>query len=197
MLLLDFGGVVAEEGFRNGLGAIASKNGIARDDFIKWGYEAVHGTGYVIGKTSEQEFWAELRTKAHLEGTDEELREEILSRFIPRGWMLDIISQKERRGFVPALLTDQTDWLYELDRRHGFLSRFQFVFNSFRIGLSKKDVRLFELVLEKTGREPEDVVFVDDDPGNIDRAMGVGLKTILFAGKEDFLKELERHFPLR
>lgn len=109
ILMLDFGGVLAEEGFRNGLEAIARKNRIQPDVFIKWGYEAVHGTGYVTGNASEREFWAELRRKAPLEGSDDELREEILSRFVPRDWMLEIISQRERRGFVPALLTDQTD----------------------------------------------------------------------------------------
>ncbi len=70
------------------------------------------------------------------------------------------------------------------------------MFNSFNMGLSKRDPLLFKAVLAIMGRGAGDVVFVDDDPGNILRAGQAGLHTILYRGKDDFLAQLSKHFSL-
>jgi len=52
-VLLDFGGVLAEEGFQQGLYAIAEKFGLDRKRFFQLANEAVYNTGYVTGAASE------------------------------------------------------------------------------------------------------------------------------------------------
>ena len=72
-VLFDFGGVLAEEGFRKGLFALAETHGLDRDEVFAAGREAVHGTGYVIGTGSEAEFWQTLRQRYGLQESDEVL----------------------------------------------------------------------------------------------------------------------------
>ena len=83
-VLFDFGGVLADEGFRNGLAAIGRMSGLVEEDIILKGHELVLRTGYVTGKAGEGYWWDTLRGEAHVRGTDEALRLEILERFTLR-----------------------------------------------------------------------------------------------------------------
>ncbi|HQJ07480.1 MAG TPA: hypothetical protein PLF54_00655, partial [Deltaproteobacteria bacterium] len=60
-VLFDFGGVIAEEGFRNGLYRIARANGLDEAAFAEKTRKIIHDTGYLTGKISEESFWQALR----------------------------------------------------------------------------------------------------------------------------------------
>ena len=146
-VLFDFGGVLADEGFRNGLAAIGRMSGLVEEDVILKGHELVLRTGYVTGRAGEGHWWDTLRGEAHVRGTDEALRLEILERFTLRPWMLGLVEQLRNRGFTVGILSDQTNWLDELDGRFGFYGRFDYIFNSFHMGKSKNDATHFDDVL--------------------------------------------------
>ena len=52
-IMFDFGGVLAEEGFREGLKAIAEKNGLDPDLFYETAKELIYESGYVTGRSDE------------------------------------------------------------------------------------------------------------------------------------------------
>jgi len=191
-ILFDFGGVLAQEGFREGLMAIARSNRLAEQEFFQKATRTVYETGYVLGKADESTFWEALRSATGIQGTDQELRREILSRFLLRPWMLEIVQILKKRGLIVALLTDQTQWLDELDSQYSFIRHFDKVFNSYRMGKGKNDPTIFREVLAELGVEAERTLFIDDNPGNVERARSQGLQTMLFADKDSFLAEMQR-----
>ena len=81
MILFDFGGVLAEEGFKNGLVAIALRNGLNPEEFWQQAYALTFNGGYVTGRMDENTFWKTLREQTGIKGSDADLRAEILSRF--------------------------------------------------------------------------------------------------------------------
>lgn len=194
-ILFDFGGVLAEEGFRNGLRTIAVRNGLDPEVLTRRGFDAVHEGGYVTGHAAEDDFWRALRDGAVLREDDAALREIILAHFKLRPWMMAIIKGLKDRGVRLAILSDQTDWLEELDRRHDFFRWFDRVFNSFRMGKSKRDPTLFDDVLGILGIAGDRTLFVDDHPGNIERAAGRGLKTLWYVDRKGFEAEMTRWCP--
>lgn len=195
--LLDFGGVVATEGFRRGLAAIARLNGLDPDELHRKASNLVYETGYVTGECTENEFWSRLREDAGVLGTDEELRREILERFRVRPALIAAVGELRAEGVLTAILSDQTDWLDELDARDGFSASFDRVFNSYHMGKGKRDPTVFDDVLGEMGISPGNAVFVDDDPGNVDRAASRRLQAVLFRDEEGALRVLEelRHTP--
>lgn len=194
-ILFDFGGVLAEEGFRNGLRAIAAGNGVDPEAFTRWGFDAVHEGGYVTGRASEAAFWGVLRERVPIGQSDAALREIILDHFRLRPWMMSLVKSLKDRGLGLAILSDQTDWLEELDRRHDFFKWFGRVFNSFRMGKSKRDPTLFDDVLGILGVAGERALFIDDDPGNIERAGDRGLRTLLYVDRKGFEAEMAKWCP--
>lgn len=191
VVLLDFGGVIAEEGFREGLKTIARQAGLAPDSFYQQASDAVYDSGYVVGRASEHDYWDLVRQRTGIERPDEELRAQILSHFVLRPWMLDVVRGLRARGYRVSILSDQTDWLDALDRRDGFSHEFDQVYNSFHVGKAKNDPTLFADMAGRLEEPPGKILFVDDSPGHIERAQGQGFRTILYQDREAFLKEIK------
>ena len=51
-VLFDYGGVLAREGFRGGLYAIARKNGLDPETFFLLASDAIYETGYITGRAT-------------------------------------------------------------------------------------------------------------------------------------------------
>ena len=190
-VLLDFGGVIAEEGFQQGLYAIAELFGLDKKRFFQIANEAVYNSGYVTGRGSENDYWNEVRAHTGIIASDEELRQEILCRFIPRDWMLESVRKIRQQGVVTAILSDQSDWLDQLEARFHFFQYFDAVFNSFHLGKTKRDPTLFSETVQTLHVNAGDALFVDDNIGHIDRAAAAGLQTHHFEDRDDFVKKLK------
>ena len=190
-VIFDFGGVIAEEGFQQGLYAIAEKFGLDRKRFFQLANEAVYNSGYVSGKGSEKDYWNEVREHSGIMAPDDELRQEILSRFIPRDWMLETIRSMREQGVITAILSDQSDWLDQLNDQYQFFQYFHAVFNSFHLGKTKRDPSIFADILQTLEIPAGEALFVDDNIGHIDRAAAAGLQTHHFEGRDGFMKKLK------
>lgn len=191
-VLFDFGGVVAEEGFRNGIRAMAEAQGMDPDQLARAAMDAVYDSGFVLGRGTAADFWALLRERTGLRGSDAELTEAVLSRFIVRPWMLEGIGALRRAGYVTAILSDQTHWLDELDERDHFKQAFDHVYNSYHLGKGKRDPSLFDDVVDDLGIRPEQALFIDDDPGNVERARSRGWQAWRFSGRAGFEALVDR-----
>jgi putative hydrolase of the HAD superfamily len=191
-VLFDFGGVLAEEGFREGLMAIARANDLDPEAFFKLAAEQAYETGYVVGTARESTYWNAVRNLTGIRGTDEEFRRELLVRFLPRPWVMKLVRAIRASGRTVAILSDQTDWLEELDKLHGFYREFHMVFNSYRLGKGKRDPSLFTDVARKLGIRPEHGLFIDDNEGHVERARSRGFNAILFRDREQLLRSLAR-----
>ena len=197
IVLFDFGGVIAEEGFKQGLTAVARANGVDEGAFVQAAFDIIYSTGYVLGKAPESAFWDALRREKGVRGDDASLRNEIFSRFILRDWMIDLVNKLKSNGIKVGILSDQTDLLEELDKKYDFFRLFNYVFSSYRLGKGKRDPSLFDDVARAVNVEQDRILFIDDDPGHVDRARQRGWKVILYIERAGFQKELEEILPLK
>ncbi|HEX2964687.1 MAG TPA: HAD family phosphatase [Syntrophorhabdaceae bacterium] len=191
VVVFDFGGVLAEEGFRNGLAAIAKKHRLNESDFFSFAHGLMYSSGYVIGKLGEHAYWQTVRESTGIRDTDEGLRNEILSRFVLRPWMLDIVKRLRAKTNGIVILSDQTNWLDELDARDNFFQYFDVVLNSYHLGKSKEDPSLFSEIAARLNYPPQQLLFVDDNDGHCRRAREKGLRVIHYTDQEYFLKKIE------
>ncbi len=66
--------------------------------------------------------------------------------------------------------------------RFEFLAWFESILLSGEVGLIKPDPRIYRLLLERIGRQPEECLFIDDHPGNVAVAEALGFDAIRFRG---------------
>ncbi len=190
LVFFDFGGVLADEGFHEGLQAIARKHGLDPVQFFETAVERIFATGYIVGQVDEAAWWDDLRTTTGVTGSDEALRQEILPRFTLRPRMMEVILTLKNVGLRLAVLSDQTNWLDELDAALRFSDPFERVFNSYHVGLHKRDPKCFQNALTETGVQAHNALFVDDARRNVALARQEGLFAIHYQGQAAFEEEL-------
>jgi putative hydrolase of the HAD superfamily len=196
-VLFDFGGVIADEGFLKGLQAIGAENGLDPDSFFTTVDALIYETGYLTGKADEAFFWNAVRSKTGIRLTDVELRNEIMKRFVLRPDMIASVDLLRSKGLIVAMLSDQTDWLDEIDRQTDLFRNFDTVFNSFRLHKSKRDASVFRDVCAVLGVTPGETLFIDDNINHIERAEGQGLQTIHFVGMDEYKRQIRNYIDLK
>ena len=63
-------------------------------------------------------------------------------------------------------------------------------FYSYKYGLTKKD-GLLQLVINNLKVDPQNCLFIDDSPKNIETAVGLGIKSILFENNQQLFTQIE------
>jgi len=186
----DYGGVLAEEGYHQGLLAIATRHHLPGDPFFATVTEVIYGCGFVNGRTDEHHFWQLVREQTGITGSDTELTSEIITRFVLRPKMIEAVRALRRQGLKLYILSDQTDWLERLDRRDHFFAEFDQICNSFRLGKTKRDASLFRDMTDRFNLAPAAALFIDDNPGHIERAKAQGWQAHLFTTEDAFFADL-------
>jgi putative hydrolase of the HAD superfamily len=189
-VLFDFGGVLAEEGYRWALETIAKNNGIDPAGFLETATRLIYGTGHITGRADEHTFVEALRKETGIRESVSELQRLVMDGFKVRPGMIALSDRLRQNGIATGILSDQTSWLDEIDARDRVFEHFDHVFNSFKIGIAKDRVETFAEVCRRIGVKPEETVFIDDNAGNVERAAAAGLNAVLFVGVEDCVTKL-------
>ncbi len=185
-VLLDYGGVVADEGFQNGLRAMAREQGLDTDTMMNVARLAVYESGFILGWGTEQAFWTYMREGTGLRGSDPELTKRILDGFILRPWVIERVRQWRAQGYITGILSDQSHWLDWLNERDHFFEYFDHVFNSYHMGKGKCDPTLFYDIAEHLALLPSEILLVDDIRNNVERAQAAGWQAIHYVDKASF-----------
>jgi putative hydrolase of the HAD superfamily len=191
-VLFDYGGVIAEEGFRNGLLAMAHEQGLDIDATLNVAKQAVYDSGFVLGWGTASEFWTIMREGCGLKGSDSVLTQRILEGFVLRPWIIELVQQLHEQGYITGILSDQTHWLDWLNERDHFYDVFDHVFNSYNMGKGKRDPGLFNDIAEQLVLSPAEILFVDDIENNVARAQSAGWQTIHYMDKLSFLEMIDK-----
>jgi 2-haloacid dehalogenase len=76
------------------------------------------------------------------------------------------------------------------ERQHDFLSEFDDRVISGHVGVVKPEPRIYEILFERVGRRPSELLFIDDSAPNVRAAEALGMPAIHFAPGVDLEKEL-------
>lgn len=189
-VLFDYGGVVAEEGFKDTFAALSERYGRPREELQNLAIDAVYDSGYVTGQADEAQFWRVLHERFPFAESETELSEEILRRFQLRKPILALVDELRGFGFRTGILSDQTDWLNKLDQRDKLFVHFDRVFNSYYLGKGKRDPSLFDEVISALSVCPSAAIFIDDNPENVRRAASRGLNGLHFENFGKLIQDL-------
>ena len=145
---------------------------------------------YDEGKLTGLGFWRKIVRDEGL-GLSEPAIEE-LNLWDARMWtrgdpaMLDWQLAIKQRGLLTAIVSNMGDTVHEhMVSELGWLSRFDVLVWSYQLGIAKPDPAIYRYALEKLGTQPAETLFIDDKAENVEAAVALGMKGIIFsdAGK--------------
>ena len=172
---------------------LAERLGITAEELYTTVFMSETAEFAMIGKIKEDLHWDFIRRKFDLSATQ---LEEFQSVF----WSGDRVDEKLvdyinslRPGVQTALLSNAwSEARNIITSRFRMLHAFDVIVFSAEIGLAKPDRRIFHYVLKKLGLPADRTVFIDDIKGNVDGARSLGMKGIVFTGRDQTVEELVR-----
>ncbi len=81
---------------------------------------------------------------------------------------------------VHALSNFSTAKFAATEALHDFLNAFDTRIVSGHVGVAKPDPRIYQLLFERSGRRPHELLFIDDSPVNVRAAEALGMATIQY-----------------
>ena len=200
-LLLDWGGVLTSDVFAGfqifcqdeGLDPLRVRDLFAADPD---GRQAL--VELETGVITEPEF--ELRLAALLELSPERtpgLVDRVVGAIVAEEEIFEAIRIARARGIRTGLLSNS--WGIERYPHDQLPELFDVVVISGQEGVRKPDEAIYEIAIERLALPAEEIVFVDDLPGNLKPARALGMITVHHTSAAQTLDELEQHFamPLR
>jgi putative hydrolase of the HAD superfamily len=102
-------------------------------------------------------------------------------------WQLEL----KRRGLLTAIVSNMGDTIHRaMVSEFAWLSRFDVLVWSYQLRITKPDAAIYRYALERLGTRPEEALFVDDRKPNVDAAVQMGMKGIVFTNVDHLRADL-------
>jgi putative hydrolase of the HAD superfamily len=153
----------------------------ARLDSLYW----VDRSDYDLGILTGEAFWTKIVADAGLKPSEQEIQELVdwdvrmwtTENRAMLGWQLDL----KQRGLLTAIVSNMGDSVHkQIERQFDWLSRFDALVWSYQLGVAKPDPAIYQYVLEKLATLAPETLFLDDRQNNVDAAVALGMKGIVF-----------------
>jgi HAD superfamily hydrolase (TIGR01509 family) len=105
----------------------------------------------------------------------------------------DVVAIAEKVGetYPTGLLSNAPgEYLRTILANNDLERLFKTIVISSEIGMVKPDRNIFEYILDKMDATPEETIFIDDSPLNVEGAKAVGINAIRFESPEQLKKDL-------
>ena len=144
-----------------------------------WAHRHAYDSGELNGRT----YWRKISEEAGFPLSDEKTTE--LIHVDGRMWgnlndaMVDWARHLVEKGFRVAVLSNMGDATRDyLVNQNEWLHEFHHLTWSCELFIAKPDPKIYQHTLEKLGVRPEEALFIDDIPRNIEAARALGLSLI-------------------
>jgi putative hydrolase of the HAD superfamily len=105
--------------------------------------------------------------------------------------MLAWQQQLKKHGLLTAILSNISDnVLASVEREFDWIHRFDVLVWSYQVHMVKPNPDIYRYTLEKLETEPEEALFLDDKPVNVEASRAMGMKALEFSTVERLREDL-------
>jgi putative hydrolase of the HAD superfamily len=97
----------------------------------------------------------------------------------------------KQRGLLTGILSNMGDSvLVSMESTFDWLHRFDVLIWSYQLQMSKPEPAIYHHILKELGTRPEETLFIDDRPINVEAALALGMKAIQFSTVDQLRSDL-------
>ncbi len=198
-VIFDFGGVLCFHPSEERFARIAALFGMSTLDLLRifWANRLPYDAGELDAGT----YWRHVAEAAGVPFDKAQLPE--LRRYEVELWndfderILGWAARLQAHGVRTAILSNLPGSIGEaLRATPGFLDPFDHVTFSYELGIVKPDPAIYHDALRGLNVAPEEALFLDDKPENVEGARAVGLLGEVYTSWEDFLEHALKRYDL-
>jgi len=188
-VIFDWGGVLIEDP-APGLVRYCSKALGVDEAKYRYAY-GIYIDDFQAGRISEQQFWSNMTSclNAAMPSAQSLWGEAFAAVYIPRPELFAWASRLRKTGFKTAILSNTEIPNFDYFHTQNYDMFDVEVFSCIE-GVSKPQMDIYMLTLDRLGVSSDQALFIDDKPHYIEGAVRVGINTILFKNIDQFKKDL-------
>lgn len=203
-ILFDFGGVIVSLNKQNAINRFKEIGFADIENYLTAFRQKGIFLQYETGEVDRETFLKEFQRLGNNKATMEEIDSAWLA------FLLDIPDYKYqllkdlRKQYNVYMLSNTNPSVAAWAHSPGFSPEglsvdqyFDKCYLSFELGCAKPDRKIFDLIVKDSGMVPEETLFFDDGPANIEIAKELGFQVYLTDQDEDLRKVFEKVEPLR
>lgn len=149
---------------------------------------------YFTGKLSTEKLINSLSSTFNSKKSIEEVKKLWLKYYSelakPSNEVLDII-KKLHKKYKVYLFSNTTEMSNSHNSKTGLYNYFDGLFMSYQMGMKKPNQEIYQNVLSLIGFSPNECIFIDDDPINLEPAKQLGMTVLAFNVLADSPSDLE------
>ena len=104
-----------------------------------------------------------------------------------------LLEKMKQRGIPCHVLSNYPIWFESLNEKVGLDQYIEEMFVSYKIGIRKPDIAIYEYVLQKLNVQPQKILFVDDRLENCTAASSLGMQYHHFQSVDALRTKLHQH----
>ncbi len=193
-VVFDIGGVLADFRIKEFL-AEKGFDGIMIKRILKASVLSPFWGRFERGELSEEE------TLLGFASVDPEIEEElriayssVVGLLIIRDYAIPLVRSLKEAGFHVYYLSNYSKKAYdECGESLAFMPYMDGGMVSFKVGMTKPDLAMYQRFLDEYGLKAEECVFIDDTAENVEAAKQIGFNGVVFTTYDELLTELEGH----
>lgn len=143
------------------------------------------------GLIREYEFWNSILNFLKLKYNNKKLHDLFINHGRPIHAVHKLV-KKLRQKYVVGLLSNQCEWLHDIERKQHFISKFDFAIFSYKVHMRKPEPKIFKLLIAKTKCKPSEIVFIDDYAEYGPAVRRAGINFICYKNPRQLVKALRK-----
>jgi len=144
------------------------------------------------GEITEEEYWEAVIKKYNWDISVDSLKKAVRSNFREIEGTREVILRLKKNGYKLGLLSVHSkEWIEYCEEQYGYHSLFDTVMYSFEVAVSKPNIQAFQLIVDKLHVRPEECLFIDDWPDNIESAKQLGMQGLQFVSPKQLTSDLK------
>ncbi len=193
-VFFDLGGVIVRTEHQAPRQRLAEQFGMDYEDIEKLVFGGGSNSSAArasVGEITEQEHWLNVMKALKLPASDvARVRDEFFGGDIIDRNLLEFMRSLKPKRKVGAI-SNAWDGLRAYMEREKFADVFDSIVISAEVKVAKPAEKIYRIALDQLQVKPNEAVFVDDMPANIEACERLGMKGIQFADAESALKQLK------
>ncbi len=190
-ITFDLDGVYFIKGKSNFLKSIV-KLGVKKKDAEKVFFGDEMNKEYKLGKLTDEKFWNWAIKEWGLNISVNEVIDLMIKGYEVNNKVEEVVKKVRKNGYKTLICSNNFPARIKgLQERFKFLNNFDIAVYSYEVGISKPDKRIFQELVNRSGVNPQEIVFADDDIKKISGAKEIGIQAFLYEGFDKFVEKLK------
>lgn len=143
------------------------------------------------GIMSETEYWNYVNQSFGQNLSIDEITNLLMEAYSVNQNVVDYVKKVRNEDIKTCICTNNFPTrINALNKKFDFLSDFDVQVFSYEVGINKPDPKIFQALIARSGVQPSELFYADDNQSCVDSALFLGINAITYTNFEDFVKSL-------